>query len=137
MNIAFSVTIENRLKHTQQVLEALTNVIKNNTEVELQCIGYSGLLFNLLLVTDTSIQKGALNVISAITRNNECINDIASADVIGNVLLLLYTIQDKQPQILDVLYALMSNTKIVREALSKGNNTYLFLFITVRHWIFF
>lgn len=106
-------------------LEALANVVRNNTGVEMQCIGHFRLLFGLLSVTDTSIQKGALSVISVVTRNNECINEIAVNDVLGHLLLLLYSIQDSQPQILDTLYALMSNTKIVKEALSKGAVIYL------------
>jgi DnaJ family protein C protein 13 len=125
VNIAYSVTIEDRLKHSVMALEALTNVIKNNASVEMQCIGYFRLLFGLLNVTHSPIQKGALGVISVVTRNNECINDIAATEVLGYLLLVLYTIQDSQPQILDTLYALMSTTKIVKEALSKGAVIYL------------
>ena len=125
VNIAYSVTIEDRLKHSVMALEALTNVIRNNTSVEMQSIGHFRLLFSLLNVTHSPIQKGALNVISVVTRNNECINDIAATEVLGSLLLVLYTIQDSQPQILDTLYALMSTTKIVKEALSKGAVIYL------------
>lgn len=125
VNIAYSVTIEDRLKHSLMALEALANIIRNNTGVEIQCIGHFRLLFSLLSVTDTSIQKAALGVISVVTRNNECINDIAATEVLGHLLLLLYSIQDSQPQILDSLYALMSNTKIVKEALSKGAVIYV------------
>ncbi|XP_044264022.1 dnaJ homolog subfamily C member 13 [Tribolium madens] len=125
VNIAYSVTIEDRLKYSVMTLEALTNVIRNNTGVELQCIGHFRLLFSLLNVSHSPIQKGALNVISVVTRNNECINDIAATEVLGYLLLVLYTIQDSQPQILDTLYALMSTTKIVKEALSKGAVIYL------------
>lgn len=125
VNIAYSVTIEDRLNHSVMALEALTHVIRNNTNVELQCIGHFRLLFNLLNVTHAPIQKGAISVISVVTRNNECINDIAASDVLGYLLLVLYTIQDSQTQILDTLYALMSTTKIVKEALSKGAIIYL------------
>ncbi|KAJ8971338.1 hypothetical protein NQ314_000751 [Rhamnusium bicolor] len=125
VNIAYSVTIEDRLKNSVMALEALTNVIRNNTGVEMQCIGYFKLLFSLLNVSHIPIQKGALNVISVVTRNNECINDIAASEVLGYLLLVLYTLQDSQPQILDTLYALMATTKIVKEALSKGAVIYL------------
>ncbi|KAJ8925386.1 hypothetical protein NQ315_009217 [Exocentrus adspersus] len=125
VNIAYSVTIEDRLKNSVMALEALTNVIRNNPGVEMQCIGHFKLLFSLLNVSHIPIQKGALNVISVVTRNNECINDIAASEVLGYLLLVLYTIQDSQPQILDTLYALMATTKIVKEALSKGAVIYL------------
>ncbi|KAF5295196.1 hypothetical protein FQA39_LY13201 [Lamprigera yunnana] len=124
-NIAFSVTIEDRLNNTVMALEALTNVIKNNSGVELQCIGHFHLLFNFLSVSHSPIQKEALNVISIVIRNNECVNDIAASEVLGHLLLLLYTIQDSQFQILTTLYALMSTTKIVKESLTKGAVIYL------------
>lgn len=124
-NIAFSITVNDNLKYTVMALEALKNVIQNNIEIEIQCIGHFQLLFKFLSVSDSSIQKGALNVISIVTRNNECVNDIAASEVLGHLLLVLYTIQDSQPQILSTLYALMSTTKIVKEALSKGAVIYL------------
>lgn len=125
VNIAYSVTIEDTLKNSVMALEALTNVIRNNTGVEMQCIGHFRLLFSLLNVQHIPVQKGALNVISVVTRNNECINDIAASEVLSYLLLVLYTLQDSQPQILDTLYALMTTTKIVKEALSKGAVIYL------------
>ncbi|KAG5881132.1 hypothetical protein JTB14_020836 [Gonioctena quinquepunctata] len=125
VNIAYSVTIEDRMKNTVMALEALTNVIRNNIGVEIQCIGHFRLLFRLLIVSEMPIQKGALNVISLITRNNECINDIASSDVLGYILLVLYSLQDSQLQTLEALYAFMATTKIVKEALNKGAVIYL------------
>lgn len=124
MNIAFSVTIEDRIKHSLMALEALANLIKNNTGVEIQCVGSFHLLFHFLNVSYTPIQKAALNVISIVTRSNECVNDIASSEILGYLLLTIYTLQD-QMQILDTLYSLMSTTKIVKEALSKGAVIYL------------
>nr|XP_022914945.1 dnaJ homolog subfamily C member 13 [Onthophagus taurus] len=125
VNIALSVTIEDRLKNTPMALEALANIIKNNQGVELQCIGFFKLLFHLLNVTHTPIQRAALNIISIVTRNNECVNDIAASEVLGCLLLLLYSLQDCQQQTLDVLYALMSTTRIVKESLGKGAVIYL------------
>ncbi|CAG9859086.1 unnamed protein product [Phyllotreta striolata] len=125
VNIAFSLTIEDRLEKSVMTLEALTNVIRNNTGVEMQCIGHFRLLFSLLNVNYIPVQKGALNVISSVTRNNECITDIAASEVLGYLLLVLYTLQDSQPQTLQTLYALMATTKIVKEALNKGAVIYL------------
>lgn len=93
--------------------------------MEIVLIGNFRLFFQLLNVSHVPIEKSALNVIAIVTRNNDCVNDIASSDVLGYLLLLLYTLQDCQPQILDVLHALMTTTKIVKEALSKGAIVYL------------
>lgn len=125
MNIAYSLTIEDRIKNSVMALEALTNVIRNNTGVETQCLSHFRLLFKLLNVSCINVQKGALSVISLVTRNNDCISDIASSDVLGYLLLVLYSLPDCQPQILDTLYALMATTKIVKEALNKGAVIYL------------
>lgn len=125
VNISYSTTIEDRIKNSVMAFEALTNVIRNNPGVESQCIGHFRLLFKLLNVSCIPVQKGILNVISLVTRNNECINDIASSEVLGYLLLVLYGLQDCQPQILDTLYALMTTTKIVKEALNKGAVIYL------------
>lgn len=107
------------------VLKALTNVIRNNPGVELQCIGHFKLLFRLLVITHVPIQVETLNVISVVTRNNECISDIASCDVLSYLLLSLYSLIEYQQQTLEVLSALVTNTKIVKEALSKGAVLYL------------
>lgn len=120
-NVAFSVTINNVLKHCTMALEALYNVTKNNTGVEIQCIGYFKLLFGFLSVLSQDIQKNTLNVLSLITRNQECVNDIASSEVIAHLLLALYSIPEEQVHSLQILYALMSTNKIVKEALNKGN----------------
>lgn len=102
-------------------LEGLKNIIKNNPDVEIQCIGHFKLLFELLSCNNfKAIQKGALEVISNVTKNQECVNDIAANDVVVHLLLCLNTLKDSQLQILEVLYALMSTTKIVKDALNKG-----------------
>ncbi|XP_018321035.1 dnaJ homolog subfamily C member 13 isoform X1 [Agrilus planipennis] len=124
-NIAFSLTIEDRLKHTVMCLESLRNVIKNNPGTEMQCIGKFDLLYGFLTVSNPAIQKEALNVISVVTRSNECVNDIAGSEILGHLLLSLYSIQDKQMEVLETLFALMSTTKIVKEALNKGAVVYL------------
>lgn len=97
----------------------------NNNPIETILIGKFRLLFNLLNVCNSSIQKSALNVISIVTRNNDCVNDIANTEVIGNLMLLLYNLQDYQSTILETLHSLMTTTKIVKESLNKGAVVYL------------
>ncbi|CAG9764959.1 unnamed protein product [Ceutorhynchus assimilis] len=124
-NIAYSVSKDNKLNHTSMALRALTNVILHNPGVELQCIGHFRLIFNLLVVNNVPIQTETLNVISVVTRNNECINDIAGSAVLSFLLLSIYTLLESHLQILEVLSALVTNTKIVKEALNKGAVLYL------------
>lgn len=116
-----------KLRHIVMSLEGLKNIIKNNPDVEIQCIGHFKLLFQLLSCNNNNnnnfkaIQKGALEVIINVTKNQECVNDIAANDVVVHLLLCLNTLKDSQLQILEALYALMSTTKIVKDALNKGN----------------
>nr|CAD7401105.1 unnamed protein product [Timema poppensis] len=89
--------------------------------VEMQCIGHFRLLFALLSAESCKdVQRGALEVIATVTRNHECVNDIAASDILVHLVVVLYTLPDHQVTILDILYALMSTTKIVKEALAKG-----------------
>ena len=107
-------------------LEALKNVIKNNPGVEIQCIGHFKLLFSLTSCSFKPIQKAALSVINNVTKNQECVNDIAANEVILHLLLCLSSLQDNQLLILETLYALMSTTKIVKDALNKGKTSVSF-----------
>jgi DnaJ family protein C protein 13 len=93
--------------------------------VEIQCIGHFHLLFGLLSVDSCKpIQRGALNVISSVTRNQECVNDIAASDVLVHLLLTLYSLPDAQITTLETLYALMHTTRIVKDALAKGEHVH-------------
>ncbi|CAG2229949.1 DNAJC13 [Mytilus edulis] len=101
-----------RLQHVEMALEGLRNVIKNNPGVEIQCIGHFKLLFSLLRLDDCAkLQQCALEVVNNVTTNQECVNDIAASEV------KLLTLES--------LFALMSNTKIVKEAMAKGAVIYL------------
>lgn len=87
----------------------------------MQCIGYFKLLFGLLNCNNFKvIQKGALDVISNVTKNQECVNDIAANEVIINLLFCLHNLKEHQLLTLETLYALMSSTKIVKDSLAKG-----------------
>lgn len=103
-------------------LKALNNVIKNNPGIELQCMGHFKLLFGLLNCNNFKlIQKSALEVISNVTKNQECVDDIAANEVVVHLLLCLHSLKEHQLLALETLYALMSSTKIVKDALSKGS----------------
>lgn len=102
-------------------LDALKNVIQNNPGVEIQCIGHFKLLFSLASSSNVKpIQNAALQVISTVTKNQECVNDIAANEVILHLLMCLNSLRESQLLILESLYALMSTTKIVKDALNRG-----------------
>lgn len=115
-----------RLQKIGMALEALRNVIKGNPGVEARCIGHFKLLFSLLRLTGAEkLQRLALEVISTVTGNGKCIASIADADVLAYLLLTLHTLPSCRLLVLDTLYALMSNTKVVKEAMVRGALIYL------------
>ncbi|KAK0084129.1 hypothetical protein PV325_007587 [Microctonus aethiopoides] len=125
-SMALSKKDQEKLRTIVMSLEALKNVIKNNPGIEIQCIGHFNLLFNLLSCNNFKpIQKGALEVINNVTKNNECVNDIAANEVVVHLLLILYSLKECQLLTLETLYALMSTTKIVKDALAKGAVIYI------------
>ncbi|KAI0215551.1 DnaJ-like subfamily C member 13 [Lamellibrachia satsuma] len=115
-----------RLRNVEMGLEALRNVIRNNPGVEIQCIGHFKLLFSLLRVDGCArIQLHALEVISSVTCNQECVNDIAASNVLAFLLLLIYSLPKSRQLILETLHPLTSNTVLLKEAINKGALIYL------------
>ncbi|GAB1606314.1 dnaJ homolog subfamily C member 13-like isoform X2 [Argonauta hians] len=115
-----------RLRNVEMALEALRNVIRNNPGVEIQCIGHFKLLFSLLRLENCAkLQQCTLEVINSVTTNQECVNDIAASEILSYLLLAIQGLPQCHLLILETLFALMSNTKIVKEALSKGALVYL------------
>ena len=116
----------NRLHHVEMALEALRNVIKNHPGVEIQCIGHFKLLFSLLRLDDCAkLQQFALEVVNNVTSNQECVNDIAASEVLAYLLLAINMLPNCRLLTLESLFSLMSNTKIVKEAMAKGAMIYL------------
>ena len=54
------------------------------------------------------------------TGNQECVNDIAASEVLAYLLMVLQTLPTCRGLVLETLYPLSSNTKLLKEALAKG-----------------
>uniref|UniRef100_W5N2E9 DnaJ heat shock protein family (Hsp40) member C13 n=1 Tax=Lepisosteus oculatus TaxID=7918 RepID=W5N2E9_LEPOC len=117
---------EERLRWAEMALEALRNVIKNNPGSETECIGHFKLIFSLLRVHGAGkVQQLALEVVNIVTANQECVSNIAESLVLSNLLVLLHSLPSSRQLVLETLYALVSNTKIIKEAMAKGALIYL------------
>ncbi|KAL4635478.1 hypothetical protein GN956_G14292 [Arapaima gigas] len=109
-----------RLKWAEMALEALRNVIKNNPGSESECIGHFKLLFSLLRVHGAGkVQQLALEVLL----NSP---DYVFAFVLHETNWHQMTWSFSSPfvgrqLVLETLYALTSNTKIIKEAMAKGS----------------
>lgn len=117
-----------RVAHTQQALEALHNVLRNHPGLESLCVGHFRLLFCLLSLDGCrGLQAVTVQVIQALTGSQECVSDIAHSEVLVYLLLVLVTFQSPQQRlvVLDTLLPLASNSRLVKEAVSKGAVVYL------------
>lgn len=114
-----------KLKSIEGALEALRNVIRHNDGVEIQCIGHFKLLFALLRLSSSPvIQSLTLELLISVTANQNCVNDIANVDVLVELLLVLHSFTNGQQLALDCLYALASNSKIVKDMVQTGGLLY-------------
>ncbi|TRY98042.1 hypothetical protein DNTS_004430 [Danionella cerebrum] len=115
-----------RLRWAEMSLEALRNVIRNNPGSEMECVGHFKLLFSLLRVHGAGrVQQLALEVVNTVTSNQDCVVNIAESLVLPNLLVLLHSLPSSRQLVLETLYALSSNTKIITEAMSRGALLYL------------
>uniref|UniRef100_H2Z525 J domain-containing protein n=1 Tax=Ciona savignyi TaxID=51511 RepID=H2Z525_CIOSA len=118
---------EENLKYGQFCLQALSNVIKNNPGHEVECIGHFQLLFGLLNPKyQADVQLMALEVLTVVTSNNMCVENIADCRVCTLLLLTLRGLSSAgATNVLNILHALASNGKVVKELLQQGAVLYL------------
>ncbi len=118
--------MKKRLQNTRIALQALRNVLKNNTGTEQLCKGNFKLLFSLLQYdTDSGVQLLALEVLSIVTANRDCVADIANAQVLVYLFFAMQTLPGSQLLALETLHALVSHPKIVAEVQQVGGLLYV------------
>lgn len=108
------------------VMKALIAVIHANPNIEMQCIGYFDLLFELLCQNlteyDNIIKQLALEIISLVSRNKDCVSEISACDILGSYLTSLKDpdLKNVSQKVLDTLSGLVNMQKMVKEAQAKG-----------------
>lgn len=111
------------------VLKALVSVIKSNPNVELQCIGHFDVLFGLVSTNfgEKEIKTLGLEIVSLVSRNKECVNEIAACEILGKFLITLKDDELKamQMKVLETLSGLLNVQRMVKEAQTKGAVIYL------------
>jgi DnaJ family protein C protein 13 len=89
--------------------------------VEVACKGSFRLLFFLLnLSEEPKLQQLDLEVIAAVCASRECVSDIAESSVLVYLLFALQTLTSGRATALECFHAMVSNSKIVVEAINKG-----------------
>lgn len=65
----------------------------------------------------------ALEIVSLVSRNKECVNEIAACEILGHFLVSLRDteLKEMQDRVLETLSGLLNVQKMVKEAQSKGN----------------
>lgn len=116
----------NAVEHIVMVLRSFISVIKSNANVEMQCIGHFEMLFGLLSTTlcerDREIKSLALEIVSLISRNKECVSEIAACEILGHFLVALRDseLRDMTDRVLETLSGLLNVQRMVKEAQNKG-----------------
>ncbi|XP_055920872.1 dnaJ homolog subfamily C member 13 isoform X1 [Eupeodes corollae] len=117
--------------HTIMVLRALISVIKTNAEVDIQCIGHFDMIFGFLannIFSDNTLVKSvALEVVALVSRNKECVSEIAACEILGSFLVALRDpdLRASQVKVLETLSGLMNVQEMIKEAQNKGAVIYL------------
>lgn len=126
-----SLCDKSQLEDMTSVLDALYNVIVNNTGLELQCIGHVTVFFSLLLCP--ALYTPTLRLLATIVRAQEVIADMSSTNgLLSHLLLTLYALSTEasldtknMDHLLNALMSLVSHAAVVKDMLAKGG--YLFL----------
>lgn len=127
----FSTQSGDPLDNIISVLKALVSVIKSNPNVELQCIGHFDMLFGLVSTNfgarAKEIKALGLEIVSLVSRNKECVNDIAACEILGKFLIALKDdeLKASQVKVLETLSGLLNVQRMVKEAQAKGAVIYL------------
>lgn len=119
------------IENVVSALKALISVIKSNPNVELQCIGHFDMLFGFvstnLSARDKETKALGLEIVSLVSRNKECVNEIAACETLGQFLIALKDeeLKPMQMRVLETLSGLLNVQRMVKEAQSKGAVIYL------------
>lgn len=112
-------------------LKALISVIKSNSNVELQCIGHFEMLFGFVSTSlcdcDKEVKALGLEIVSLVSRNKDCVNEIAACEILGKFLIALKDddLKPMQMKVLETLSGLLNLQRMVKEAQNKGAIIYL------------
>lgn len=127
----FSAQSGDPLDNIISVLKALVSVIKSNPNVELQCIGHFDMLFGLVSTNfgdrAKEIKILGLELVSLVSRNKECVNEIAACEILGKLLIAFKDdeLKSMQLKVLETLSGLMNVQRMIKEAQTKGAVIYL------------
>ncbi|TNN08971.1 DnaJ subfamily C member 13 isoform 1 [Schistosoma japonicum] len=107
-------------------LEALTNVIRHNTGLEIQCIGHFPLLFSSLdLHEHPEIQLRALDVLQAVSTNPQCLEDIAASHLLASLVMLFLVLPRAHLILIQTMEHLISSSLLLKEFIYSGGLIYL------------
>lgn len=119
------------IENIVSALKALISVIKSNPNVELQCIGHFEMLFGFVSTNlsprDKETKTLGLEIVSLVSRNKECVNEIAACEILGQFLIALKDeeLKPMQMRVLETLSGLLNVQRMVKEAQIKGAVIYL------------
>nr|CAH8867302.1 unnamed protein product [Trichobilharzia regenti] len=107
-------------------LEALTNVIRHNTGLDIQCIGHFSLLFSILdLHEHPEIQLRALDVIQSVSTNPQCLEDMAASQLLTSLVVLFFILPRAHFILVQTVDHLIASSTLLKEFIYAGGLIYL------------
>lgn len=128
------------VEHLLLSLRALIAVIKTNPNVEIQCVGHFDWLFGFVAhglvrtaagtasdADSRAVKALTLDVVSLVSRNAECVKEIAAAEILGHFLVAIRDahLDDRQQSVLHTLSGLLNAQRLIKEAQRRGAVCYL------------
>uniref|UniRef100_A0A0R3XB42 DUF1741 domain-containing protein n=1 Tax=Hydatigena taeniaeformis TaxID=6205 RepID=A0A0R3XB42_HYDTA len=119
-------TTTRRVAHLESALEALCNVVRSYTGVELQCIGHFGILFGILELNGyTDLKLRSIEVLHTVAKNSECLNDIYASNLLVIAVILFRALPIAHLPLLDFFAHVVSLNSLLKELVYAGGLIYL------------
>ncbi|VDN96699.1 unnamed protein product [Rodentolepis nana] len=117
--------------HLESSLEALRNVGRSYAGVELQCIGHFPILFGILeLEGYTDMKLRAIEVLNAVAKNPECLNDIHASNLLVGAVMLFRSLPIAHLSLLEFFAHVVTLNALLKELVYAGGLIYLLEVIT-------
>lgn len=115
-----------RVSHLESALEALRNVVHSYAGVELQCIGHFDILFGILeLEGYADLKLRSIEVLHAVAKNPECLNDIHASNLLVVAVILFRALPLAHLPLLDFFAHVVAVNSLLKELVYAGGLIYL------------
>ncbi|KAL7054934.1 hypothetical protein AAHC03_024428 [Spirometra sp. Aus1] len=115
-----------RVSHIDSALEALRNVIRSYSGVELQCVGHFDILFSILDMEGyDDLKLRVLDVLRSTATNTECLKDIHASKLLVGAIMLFRSLPQAHLPLIEFLNHVIVVNDLLKEVVYTGGLVYL------------